>query len=104
MTEKVTFIPMQPGDLQAMIAETVNACFKEQQKAQDEFSNYSEFLTRKNAANLLGVSLGTLDNWTKQGRITKHRNGQIVRYRKSELLSAFNDLEKFSRHDPRIGK
>ena len=99
MTEKVTLIPMQPGDLAAMIAETVIACFKEYQKTGDEFSDFPELLTRKKATNLLGVSLGTLDNWTKQGRITKHRIGQIVRYRKSELISAFKGFEKYQRHN-----
>ena len=63
------------------------------------FSDIPEFLTRQQAAKMLSVSLGTLDTWAKEGRITKHRAGGVVRFRKDELLANFKSLKesKFQR-------
>jgi excisionase family DNA binding protein len=44
-----------------------------------------EFLTRKEAAKILGVSLPTLHEWTKSGKVPGHRIGTRVRYKKSEI-------------------
>lgn len=62
-------------------------------KIQGEFSGLPDFLTRKQAAKMLSISLGTLDTWTKEGRIKKHRAGGIVRFRKDELLANFKSLK-----------
>ena len=70
-------------------------------KMDREFKDLPELLTRKQAAKLLSISLGTLDTWSKEGRIEKVRNGGIVRYRKSELLANFKSLKesRYSRND-----
>ncbi len=59
---------------------------------QGEFSDLPELMTRKQAAAVIGVSLGTLDSWAKEGRLTKVRAGGIVRFRKDELLANFKSL------------
>jgi excisionase family DNA binding protein len=48
----------------------------------------SELLTRKEAADLLGVSLPTLNDWTKNGIVQGYRIASRVRYKKSELESS----------------
>lgn len=63
-------------------------------KIQGEFSDVPELMTRKQAAALVGVSLGTLDSWAKEGRLTKVRAGGIVRFRKDELLANFKSLKE----------
>ena len=45
----------------------------------------NEFITRKEAAAFLRVSLPTLNDWTKSRKITGYRIGRSVRYRRSEL-------------------
>lgn len=62
-------------------------------KIQGEFSDLPELMTRKQAAAVIGVSLGTLDSWAKEGRLTKVRAGGIVRFRKDELLANFKSLK-----------
>jgi excisionase family DNA binding protein len=47
-----------------------------------------EFLTRKQTADILGVSCPTLLQWTRTGKITGHRIGSRVRYKRSEIDSS----------------
>lgn len=47
-----------------------------------------QLLSRKEASVLLGVSLVTLNKWSKEGKIRARRIGTRVRYKKSELLKA----------------
>ena len=44
-----------------------------------------EYLTRKQAASLLGVSLPTLNEWSKSGTITGYRIATRVRYKRAEI-------------------
>lgn len=52
-----------------------------------------EYLSRKEAAKLLGVSLPTLHDWTKSGKIPGHRIGTRVRYIKSELENSLHRIK-----------
>ena len=45
----------------------------------------TEYLTRKEAAKVLGVSLPTLNEWTKTGLIIGYRIASRVRYKRNEL-------------------
>jgi excisionase family DNA binding protein len=45
----------------------------------------TEYLTRKEAAKLLGVSLPTLNEWTKTGLVQGYRIASRVRYKRDEL-------------------
>ena len=45
----------------------------------------TELMTRREASKLLGVSLPTLLNWTKTGKITGYRIASQVRYKRTEL-------------------
>jgi excisionase family DNA binding protein len=47
-----------------------------------------EFLTRKQTADILGVSCPTLLQWTRTGKITGHRIGSRVRYKRSDVDSS----------------
>jgi excisionase family DNA binding protein len=50
-----------------------------------------EFLTKKQAASLLKVSLATIDNYRRNNLIPSHRIGNNVRFKKSELISSVTD-------------
>ena len=52
-----------------------------------------EFLTAKQVSKLLSVSLVTLHQWKKVGKIKFHRFGTRIRFKKSEILNN----EKFSK-------
>jgi excisionase family DNA binding protein len=56
-----------------------------------------ELLTRKEAAKLLDVSLGTLNEYTKKGIVIGYRIGACIRYKKSEILNnALNKIKTAS--------
>ena len=52
-----------------------------------------DFLTVKQVAKLLGVSLVTVHKWKKEGKLKFHRFGTRIRFQKSEILNS----EKFSK-------
>lgn len=58
-----------------------------------------KLLTRSETANLLKISLPTLDDWTKTGVIKAKRIGSRIRYVYSDVEAAIKDLPsiKYSR-------
>lgn len=63
----------------------------------EPFNEFPELMSRRQVAEMLGVALATVDNWTREGRLIKHRIGPVVRFKKSEVLSALSSLQKFQR-------
>ena len=57
-------------------------------------------LTRKQTAQMLGITLTTLHEWTKTGVIQGTRIGSRVRYRQSDVEDALKDIRhiKYSRN------
>ena len=100
--EKTILINLPVQDFEAIIYDCIDKALKNNTPFQKpEFSDLPELLTRKQASKMLSISLGTLDGWSKEGRITKVRNGGIVRYRKTELLANFKSLKesRYSRNE-----
>ena len=56
-----------------------------------------ELMTRKEAAAYLKVSLVTLNEWTKNGRVKAHRIGTRVRYYKSDVEAALKEIRQYGR-------
>lgn len=50
-------------------------------------------LTRKEAAKLLGVSLVTILDWTKKGKITGYRIASRIRYKRHELETSLLQIK-----------
>lgn len=53
----------------------------------------TELLTRKEAAKLLGVSLPTILDWTKTGKITGYRISSRIRYKRHELETSLSQIK-----------
>ena len=51
-----------------------------------------KYLSRKETAKMLGVSLPTLDEIAKNGKIKFSRIGRIVRFLHSDVLACMNQL------------
>lgn len=47
-----------------------------------------EYLTRKEVAKILKVSLVTLSDWNKKGVLKPYRLGNLIRYKREELEKA----------------
>jgi len=54
----------------------------------NSFSNSIRLLTRKEAADLLSITLPTLHHWSKTGLIQAYYLGRRIYYKESELLNA----------------
>jgi excisionase family DNA binding protein len=52
-----------------------------------------EILSRRKAAQFLGISLPTLHVYTTTGKIKGYRMGSTVRYKKSDLLEALQKIK-----------
>lgn len=72
------------------------AGFKDLLKEHAKYSEDAEvLLTREETAEMLSVSLVTLWKWTKDDIIPAYRIGTKVRYKKSEILLALKQMNKF---------
>ena len=78
---------------EAVIAEF--AKFASLQKPQSE----TEYITRKETALILGISLPTLNDWSKNGIIPSNRIATRVRYKKSDIEASLDKVQslKYSR-------
>ncbi len=84
-------------DLRTILAETVRNeihSFKQEEKTQ-----VSNLLTRHETAHILGISLPTLYNYSKDGRLPYYRIGSRIRYKKDEVLNSLSLIQtsKFKR-------
>lgn len=50
--------------------------------------NPTEYITRKDAKEILGISLPTLNDWSKRGIIPSYRIASRVRYKRAEVLNS----------------
>ena len=53
----------------------------------------SELITRKETAEILGVSLPTLHEWTKKGVLPAKRIGSRIRYERTAVYDALKSVE-----------
>lgn len=84
--QNLIFSQIPIDELKIVIAETVRA--EMQKNSISEPPTPTEFITRLETAQILGVSLPTLNFWTKQGVIIGYRIASRVRYKKAEILDA----------------
>ncbi|MDE3235914.1 MAG: excisionase family DNA-binding protein [Bacteroidota bacterium] len=55
----------------------------------------SKFITRKEVARLINVTLPTLNEWTKLGWLQSYKIGSRVLYKEAEVISAIDKLATF---------
>lgn len=53
-----------------------------------------EYLTRKEVAKILKVSLVTLSDWNKKGVLKPYRLGNLIRYKRSEIEESLIAINK----------
>jgi excisionase family DNA binding protein len=92
--EQVIFTNVPVIELQNLITQTIKHELS-MIKKEDPHSGLDELATRKQAANYLGVSLPTLHEYTKSGKVPAYKLGSRIRYKKRELrdcLMGHNEL------------
>ncbi|HVI43495.1 MAG TPA: helix-turn-helix domain-containing protein [Chitinophaga sp.] len=91
--ENVLLSAIPVEELKGMIAEAVNNELTKHLNPVNPQPTGNELLTRKEAAKILGISLPTLLDFTKSGKITGYRIGTRVRYKRSELEQSLKQIQ-----------
>lgn len=84
-------IVVTPVQLKNLIRQAVKECLPEVAQVAHEFpvkSKADDLITRKRACEILGVSLPTLAEFRKQGKLKAYRMGRRVYLKESEVLEA----------------
>ena len=77
-----------PEDLIDLLASRLELILREKFPQQE----HQEYLTRRETAKLLSISLVTLNEWSKKGILQSYRIGGRVRYKKSEIDHALREV------------
>jgi len=88
-------IPLE--QLKVELLEGIRAELQLLNQEKNHQSNLGQLLTRKQAAALLGVSLPTLDDWTKKGEIVCYRtpSGSGKRYKYADIQNVPVKIKTF---------
>ncbi|HOX77204.1 MAG TPA: helix-turn-helix domain-containing protein [Bacteroidales bacterium] len=81
---------LTPDDAAELIADKVVLKLKPLIPAEKE---PDELLTRAETAKLLKISLPTLHDWTRTGKLQSYRISSRLRYRKSEVIEALESRQ-----------
>ena len=97
MSNSLILEQVSKSELKDLIGQAVAAQFSIRQ-AEPSVKEFG-ILTRAETAKILGITLSTLHEWTKNGVIQGTRIGTRVRYRQSDVENALKDIQhvKYSR-------
>ncbi len=90
--QQIQFIGISPEQLVSMIEKLIELKFPLKQSP--AANSHQEYLSRKEAAGLLKISLPTLNDWTKLGLLKSYKIGSRVLYRKEEIVLSLESLQK----------
>ena len=95
---KQTFVLIDVEQFFQSLEELINRKFSEAEAQATQRSALPELLNRAQAAEFLNVSRGTIDNLARAGLLQKHYLGSVPRFKRDELLAAFEGWKKFQRN------
>jgi hypothetical protein len=85
---------MQKQELEDLVSGILNkvipGIIKSELKAMEHRQPDEEYLTREETKQFIGCSFGSLRNYELSGKLHPDRLGRKVRFRKSEIISAFH--------------
>ena len=90
--ETLQFVSTTPDALVNKILKGVDNRFNEL-KNEFEPKTPTEYLTRKETADLLKIDLSTLHRWTKKGDLTSYGMGNRVYYKRAEIEQSLVKLQ-----------
>lgn len=88
--QDIVLISIPESTIRNIVEQAVRKVISETQTAPAVPADGKQLLTRKEAAELAGVCVATLDNKVKDGVLRKYRTGGVVRFRQSEVIEAFS--------------
>lgn len=98
MTASQNLVVISTDDLQSIVtAALAEQLQKHFPQLNDPFSEHPELLTRDEVTKILNISKATLNNWCNDGRLKPKKQGRVIRFQKSEVLSLFRTAPKSKR-------
>ena len=91
MNQNFILTPIPVADLMAQMRDIVRDELRQQQRADQS----EKLLTPKETADLLRVSVVTIWQWEKQGRIVKHSMGGRTYFKYGELMASIETLNRY---------
>jgi hypothetical protein len=93
MREQIQLIGMTPEDLCALISESVSKHIDNlvSQNEIREKDDTNELLTRKETADLFGVSFATINTWQNSRILKVYKMGNRSYFKRSEVLKTLYD-------------
>ncbi len=92
MSENIILSSIPMDQLELVISEAIQREFLK--LTNQPQPDRTEFITRQETAQILNVSLVTLNEWTKNGTLQGYRIGSRIRYKKNEVLSSFEKVQQ----------
>lgn len=89
MNQQIQFIQFTPTELKELIFESVKTVIQEfsnQLKGTQPIKESKEFLTRKETAELFGVSLVCINDWQNNGILKRFKMGRRSYFKYSDLI------------------
>lgn len=80
-------------ELEKLVLKSVNMAIQPLISSHKNVENEDLLITRKEAADLLHISLTTLDTYTKQGLLVRYKVGHRVLYKKSEIIASIGVIK-----------
>ncbi len=87
--QDLIFSPIPISELTAVIQMTVKREFETINNSQKPEPD-NDYLSRKETCKILGISLPTLNDYTKRGLVPSYRIGARIRYKKEEVLKSLS--------------
>lgn len=97
MQEQITFFTLPISELKNLISQTLQEVLSNTQATQKQEQQIPQYLTRKETATILGVSLVTLHSYTTDGKIKVYKIGGRIRYKKQDIENALKVVPNFSK-------
>ena len=92
-TTKIEITEVTPEELVNLLTENLIDKLEERFNKIVEFPNLETFLSRKETAKFLKISLPTLHDWTKSGIIPGYRIGNRVLFKKGEIINSMTKIK-----------
>ena len=93
-TSNVLIIQISTEELQELIEAAVNDALSKQRESDIRIEPETQYLTRADLARQFHVSLATINEWSRTGKIHRHYLGSRVFYLKSEIDDIFKTTTK----------
>lgn len=84
---------LQVAQLRSIVSEEISAAIAKLPQTKEE----DELLKRKQVAKLFSVSLVTISEWCKTGKLPFHRINSRIFFKKSEVIQAMQSTQKYNR-------